>query len=117
MHNSLRHLRRPAPASMRVAIICLAVAAPVTVSGCGRFVRDQEVTGSYRLIAPDVDEQLSLSYSLDDGSAVGRVNETVFAVGWNDRYIVAKQHPARDRSRTNFITSICRRIVRMPTRK
>ena len=71
------------------------------LSGCG-FVHDERLTGDYRLIAVDVMEQMSVSLSLPGGSAIGRINETVFAVGWNDRYIVAKQHPANNRSITHF---------------
>lgn len=71
------------------------------VSGCG-FVHDEHITGPYRLIAVDVDSQMSISYDLGDGSAVGRINETVFAFGFDERFIVAKQHPNGDRSVTNF---------------
>ena len=71
------------------------------VSGCG-FVHDEHITGPYRLIAVDVDNQMSISYDLGDGSAVGRINETVFAFGFDERFIVAKQHPNGDRSVTNF---------------
>ena len=71
------------------------------VSGCG-FVHDEHITGPYRLIAVDVDNQMSISYDLGDESAVGRINETVFAFGFDERFIVAKQHPNGDRSVTNF---------------
>lgn len=71
------------------------------VSGCG-FVHDEHITGPYRLIAVDVDDQMSISYDLGDGSAVGRIDETVFAFGFDDRFIVAKQHLNGDRSVTNF---------------
>ncbi len=71
------------------------------VSGCG-FVHDEHITGPYRLIAVDVDNQMSISYDLGDGSAVGRINETVFAFGFDERFIVAKQNPNGDRSVTNF---------------
>jgi hypothetical protein len=71
------------------------------VSGCG-FVHDEHITGPYRLIAVDADNQMSISYDLGDGSAAGRINETVFAFGFDERFIVAKQHPNADRSVTNF---------------
>lgn len=70
-------------------------------SGCG-FVHDEHITGPYRLIAVDVDAQMSISYDLGDGSAIGRINETVFAFGYDKRFIVAKQHPNGDRSVTNY---------------
>lgn len=69
--------------------------------GCG-FVYDKPLVGFYHLIAIDTDEQMSVSYDLGDGNYIGRINETVFSVGWNERYIVAKQHPNNNRSITNF---------------
>ena len=77
------------------------VAAAALLSGCG-FVHDEHLVGPYRLIAVDVYEQMNLSYSLDSGNAVGRIPETVFAVGWDDHYIVAKRHPHNDRAVTQF---------------
>ncbi|MEN3943497.1 hypothetical protein WJU23_19510 [Prosthecobacter sp. SYSU 5D2] len=79
----------------------LAILACLTVlAGCG-FVHDEKVTGPYRLIAVDLDADMSLCYSLG-GSAVGRVNQTVFAVGWNDTHLVAKQHPDNNRTITHY---------------
>ena len=71
------------------------------VSGCG-YGHDEHITGPYRLIAVDVDKQMSISYDLGDGSAIGRIDETVFAFGYDKRFIVAKQHPDGDRSVTNY---------------
>jgi hypothetical protein len=53
---------------------------------------------------------MSVDYDLEDGGAIGRVPATVFAVGWDGRYLVAKQHPYDainkseivDRSVTNY---------------
>jgi hypothetical protein len=70
-------------------------------SGCG-FVHDDHLIGPYRLIAVDIDEQMSVSYSLPGGSAIGRIEETVFSVGWDEHFIVAKQHPNNNRRITNF---------------
>ena len=65
---------------------------------------------SERYVAMEVDspEQRDLAFDTRDGSAMGLVGPTVFAVGADDRYIVVKQHPAKDassagdRSRTNY---------------
>jgi hypothetical protein len=73
----------------------------VVLSGCG-FGHDERVTGDYRLIADDVPDQMSLSRRLPDGNAIGRINETVFVVGWNHRYIVSKRHPAKNRKVTHY---------------
>jgi hypothetical protein len=80
-----------------IAMIVLAV----LLAGCG-FVHDEHLVGPYYLTAVDTDEQMSLGHALAGGERVGRVDETVFAVGWDDRYLVAKQHPKNDRRVTNY---------------
>lgn len=86
---------------MRALLSIMTLMGVLLVSGCG-FVHDERITGPYRLIAVDLDKQMSISYDLGDGSAVGRIDETVFAFGFDERFIVAKQHPNGDRSVTNF---------------
>ena len=86
---------------MRRLFTAITIVSAMLVSSCG-FVHDEHITGSYRLIAVDTDEQMSISYDLGDGSAVGRINETVFAIGHDKRFIVAKQHPNGDKSITNY---------------
>ena len=71
------------------------------IADCG-FVHDEHIAGPYRLIAVDVSEQMSISYGLGGGSAAGRIHETVFAFGYDKRFIVAKQHPSGNRSITNY---------------
>ena len=71
------------------------------ITGCG-FVHDEHIIGSYRLIAVDTGSQSSISYDLGNGSSVGRINKTVFAYGFDQRYIVAKQHPDGRKSITNY---------------
>lgn len=74
------------------------------LTGCWQSVIfDEKITGPYRLSAIDISEQMSVCYELKDGdSCVGRIDETVFSIGWNERFIVAKQHPSNDRSVTNY---------------
>ena len=62
----------------------------------------EKLTGPYRLSATDSDLQMHVSYKLTSGDTVGRIPETVFSVGWNDRYIVAKQYPKNNRAITNY---------------
>jgi hypothetical protein len=67
------------------------------VGGLGLAVNER-ITGNYYLVAADDIEQLSLSYHTEDmediyGTVVG---ETVFAVGFNNHYIIVKQHPNID---------------------
>jgi hypothetical protein len=39
------------------------------------------------------DEDLDVSYYLGNGNYIGVVGATVFAVGYDDEYIIAKRHP------------------------
>lgn len=71
------------------------------LTGCD-LVHNERLTGDYHLTAVDVMEQMAVSRNLHDGLFVGRIDETVFSVGWNDHYIVAKQHPGNDRSVTHY---------------
>jgi len=50
----------------------------------------------------DISEQMGVCYTLEKGDCIGRIPETVFSVGWNERFIVAKQHPSNNRSVTNY---------------
>ena len=50
----------------------------------------------------DIPDDVTLSYDLGQNSAVGRIEERVFAVGWDGRYVVAQQHPKGNKSITNY---------------
>jgi hypothetical protein len=55
---------------------------------------EKHLTGNYYLTKTDyADEELSLSYKLENGDYIGVVNPTLFAVGYDDDYIIAKNHP------------------------
>jgi hypothetical protein len=80
----------------------------LNLAGCG-FVHDEKIVGPYRLAAIDVFEQMGVCYTVEKGDCIGRIPETVFSVGWNDRFIVAKQHPSNNKLVTNyFILEIAR---------
>lgn len=74
------------------------------IAGCGwqGFVYDKQIDGPYRLIAVDVMSQMAVCYSLDGGDAIGRIEETVFAAGWNKDFIVAKRHPGSNKAITEY---------------
>jgi hypothetical protein len=84
----------------RTIIAFLAATVLLVYGGCGS--RQEHLVGPYSLSAIDVPEQMSIYYELGDGSGIGRIDATVFSVGWSGQYIVAKQHPANNRSITNF---------------
>src|SRR6185295_8035426 len=77
----------------------VAFAIGALLAGCGSPAYDEPITGPYRLVAADVMRQLSVARRTTHGDgAVVCIDETVYAVGWDSRYIVAKQHPAGDRA-------------------
>jgi hypothetical protein len=79
------------------------------LTGCDEFSLDAYWRSEkYVLIAVDTPGQMNLAFASGNGGAVGLVGPTVFCIGADDRYIVAKQHPATDafgkfdRSTTNY---------------
>jgi hypothetical protein len=73
------------------------------LSGCGLF--DSGVVwkgGHYAMIWIDIPDDVQLSYDAGNGAWMGRVEARVFAVGWDGRYVVAKQHPKGNKSVTNY---------------
>lgn len=73
------------------------------IAGCGLFDSGVEWrSGPYALLWIDTPDNVSLSYDLGSGSWAGRVEPQVFAVGANDQYIVAKQHPVHNKSRVDY---------------
>lgn len=86
---------------MKACRTLVVVFAGMFLSGCG-LVHNEKIIGPYRLSAIDIDRQMSVCYELASGGCVGRIDETVFAVGADARYIVAKQHPLDDRATTNY---------------
>lgn len=79
------------------------VAAAGLLISCSLFDSGVEWRGGpYSLVWIDTADNTSLNRNLGEGSWIGRVESTVFAVGWDGRYLVAKQHPDNDRSKTNY---------------
>ena len=75
----------------------------LAISGCGLF--DSGVIwkgGPYILGWIDIPENVTVSYDLGKGTSIGRIDQCVFSVGWNGKYLVAKQHPGGDKTITNF---------------
>jgi hypothetical protein len=88
---------------MRASLFPIAAALIVLLGGCGFF--DSGIVwrgGPYALTWIDIPDDVRLEYDRGDGGFSGRIEPRVFAVGWNKRYLVAKQHPSGDRSVTNF---------------
>ena len=67
-------------------------------------LKNEHIIGRYYFVAVDARENMSLGYSVNDdnSSFVDVVGETVFAAGYDDKYIIVKQHPENNRSVTNY---------------
>src|SRR5215468_1226783 len=75
----------------------------IFLAGCGLF--DSGVIwrgGPYFLGWIDLPDEVTLSYDLGNNSSTERIRARVFAVGWDGRYLVAKQHPGGDKKITNY---------------
>ena len=99
---------RPADNAMNLRRYIVTGALAVCLVGCG-FVHDEHLVGPYHLVAVDSVADMGICYELDSGDCAGRITETVFAAGWDTRYVVAKRHPQDNRAKTDyFILEIAR---------
>jgi len=89
---------------MKRIMRCVATLAIAGLLGsCGLFDAGVEWRGGpYALLWIDTPDNISICRDLGGGSWSGRVDRTVFAVGWNGRYLMAKQHPDGDLSVTHY---------------
>lgn len=83
--------------------------------GCDLLAQDEWHSGDYVLTSIDSRGDMTLYVNHGNGSLAGLVDPTVFALGADKRYIVIKQHPAKDgfgafdRSVTNYFV-----VTRLP---
>ncbi|MTW09373.1 hypothetical protein GM658_02065 [Pseudoduganella eburnea] len=80
----------------------LVLVMPLFLGGCLFDSGVEWRAGPYALLWIDTSENTSICRDLGNGNWIGRIDGTVFAVGWDGRYLVAKQHPSFDRSQTNY---------------
>ena len=64
--------------------------------------RTHKINDMYYLGSIDADEDMSLYRDLGEGNGIGRIEPTVFAVGWDSIHIIAKQHPSKNKKVTNY---------------
>ena len=85
-----------------IAIVCLS-----SMIGCDSFNQKQLIGNYYLIESSYKEDSKSLSYSLGSGNFNDVVSQTVFSVGFNEDYIIAKQHPKKykvpaNKSITNY---------------
>ena len=73
--------------------------------------------GPYMLLWIDDPSAVTLSRDLSNGSSTLRVDEQVFSVGYDGRYVVAKQHPHGNKKITNFFIIDAQKDSRMAANK
>ena len=99
---------RPVDNAMNLRRHLVTSALAICLVGCG-IVHDEHLIGPYRLVAVDSVADMAICYALDSGDCAGRITKTVFAAGWDTRYVVAKRHPYDNRAKTDyFILEIAR---------
>ena len=78
----------------------LTVAFALFVSSCDSGTKWE--SGDYEVYWIDVSSDLTLGRKLPDGNAIGRVGPQVFAVGADDRWVVAARYPDGDKSNPEY---------------
>lgn len=69
---------------------------------CNDIIKNH-ITGRYYLVSNGTYDNMTISYEIDDeGNTVGVIDEKIFSVGNNDKFIIAKQHPKNSRNSVNY---------------
>jgi len=78
---------------MKIWIIFLLVT--FSLFSCSDFAIKKSIVGNYFLIATDTEDDLGLCYHepSDDQNYGTIIDATIFAIGFNDKFIIVKQHP------------------------
>jgi len=70
------------------------------IFSCNNF-DEKHIVGPYHLAYTDISEQTTIYYEVEGFGSVGVIPETVYSVGYNNSFIVAKQHPYSDENGMN----------------
>lgn len=76
----------------RVAVVLLS-GLLATACDYDQFAFDRQIVGPYRLQSADDLSDISIDYAINGLNGAVRVQGSVFAYGFNDKYIVAARHP------------------------
>ncbi len=79
------------------------IAVALLLSSCG-FVHDETLVARYKLVAVDDNSGMSLCWKMDSGdcNGDGLPGPTLFAAGFNEKFIVLATHPNSNRSITRY---------------
>lgn len=70
-----------------IVVHCFLVVVFCTSTGC----RPKVIAHRYYVAKTDIEEDRSLYFKLENGDGIGRIEPRVVSVGWDDKYIIAKQ--------------------------
>ncbi len=89
----------------KILVLCFSF---MSLNACQAFFYEEHIIGNYYLVAVDGDEDMCISYQVEDQKMYGEIiiPSTVFAVGYDEDFIIVKQHPMNfpdvDKSITNY---------------
>lgn len=86
---------------IRIGLICLVV----YLSSClGTEFQSKVIVGNYYVVTTDnFNTETSIRFKLENGDFVGVLRASVSEVGFNDKYIIARQHPfATDKKKIDY---------------
>jgi hypothetical protein len=72
------------------------------LQSCQDLAHEEKIVTDFYLIAVDADTDMSLSYKVNEGGYIGIISPTVFSVGYDSKYLYAKQHPEGPEGKTNY---------------
>lgn len=87
---------------MKYLHILLVFALSYTLSSCQYEAYSKEISFQRVLYARDSMADMELCYEDEDQNLYPLVPKTVFALGMNKNYIIAKQHPDGKRTETHY---------------
>jgi hypothetical protein len=91
---------------MKLLLIILFYLSGFFLTGCFRHEYKKTIANGYTLYAYEADEDMSLAH-FDKYGALEIITPTVFSIGYNKDFIIAKQHPTiypdkENKSITNY---------------
>ena len=79
---------------MNMIKIILCLSSLLFISCLGSEFERERITNDYYLTTTDnYNKDVYINFKLQNGDFVGVVSATVFSVGYNEKYIIARQHP------------------------
>ncbi|MEO9805856.1 MAG: hypothetical protein ABJF04_21540 [Reichenbachiella sp.] len=78
---------------MKLRTIVSSLVITLALFGCIGNAHYESVTKGYSLSAIDVMSDMTLNYKNDEGYSFSVVTSTVFAIGYDEDFIIVKQHP------------------------